>query len=282
MLVASVSILFENILQRHKMKSLAAMEFELATASTLQSTLLSETPVMDGWHLGTFFQPALRVGGDWYGFHHEKESGMLYIVLGDATGHGLAPAMVTVNACGAFYSALWTLSAMGHCTFANAENVLTDVLNTVSRSILRASNEEILMTCVGVAVDIKTGNGLFINAGHRPGVLRNGSTAKASSLLSPGDILGLRVSEPRPMKTFQISEGDALLLYTDGLVENEGPGKAVFSPTKLRKAVEAGTEPNKDLISSVVGKAKDVWGNEPGNDDVTLLTLTRVNSREPL
>ncbi len=277
-LMNSVSILFENISQRHKMKSLALLEFELETANTLQSTLLAEAPHIENWKLDTFFQPAQHVAGDWYAFHYEKETGLLYALLGDATGHGLAPAMVTVNACGAFFSAIWTHNSKEQCTLEQSERMFLDVMDTMSRSILRAAGGNILMTCLGVVIDVNTGEGLLVNAGHHAGLIRNAATGKVIAVQAMGEILGMGIGKDREVKKFKMAEGDSLVLYTDGLVENTGPNEARLSSRQLRKAIEEGEDETKNLATSIANKAKNVWKNEPGNDDVTVVCLTRTKN----
>jgi serine phosphatase RsbU (regulator of sigma subunit) len=274
-LISSVAILFENLFQRERMKTLTTMEFEMNAAASLQNTLLSDPPNLDEWNLDTLFLPATKVGGDWYAFHQEQKTGMLYIAIGDATGHGLSSAMVAVIACGAFYASMWGASAKHQCTPEKSETLISEIMDIVSQSILRASNETILMTCLIVAINTKTGEALLMNGGHRPPLHKQTKTNKTKALVTSGDLLGLKVSVPRTSLRFTMEPQDSLLLYSDGLIENVGPQNTPFSSQKLRKSVDATPIAEPSLIPNIHKAAKVVWAEEPGHDDVTVLSVFR-------
>lgn len=275
----SLPVLFDNIAQRREIQEFAATQFELDMASTLQATLLSEPPTVPGWALGSHFEAASKAGGDWYAFHYEPSSHLLFAILGDATGHGLPAAMTTVNACGAYYAALWSLLGQEKInTMAQAEDALRTLISMVGRSVLQATNEKVLMTCVALIIDSESGQGVVCNAGHHSPLLHRKKNNEISIVSSRGDILGLASSlETLPtiqIKPFTMNSGDRLLMYTDGLIENTGPNDAIFSQRSLRStlAIAPGDETIPQYIRNV---ASEVWQNVPGQDDVTMVTLTR-------
>src|SRR3712207_3647039 len=76
------------------------IEQELRVAHQIQQALLPKaTPKLDGWQLATCYRPARQVGGDFYDFV-ELPNGLLDIVVGDATGHGMPAALVMATTRG--------------------------------------------------------------------------------------------------------------------------------------------------------------------------------------
>ncbi len=73
----------------------ARMETELKTAQLVQQTLVPQTGYKDD-HIEIYglYEPANECGGDWWHFHHDAR-GRLFLWLGDATGHGAGPALIT-------------------------------------------------------------------------------------------------------------------------------------------------------------------------------------------
>nr|MDQ5811985.1 ester cyclase [Actinomycetota bacterium] len=76
------------------------IEQELRVARQIQQALLPKgTPKLDGWHLAAYYRPARQIGGDFYDFV-ELPNGLLGLVVGDATGHGMPAALLMATTRG--------------------------------------------------------------------------------------------------------------------------------------------------------------------------------------
>src|SRR5829696_9086347 len=76
------------------------VEQELRVARSIQqASLPEEVPILEGWQIAPYYQPAREVGGDFYDFHLLSE-GRLGVVVGDATGKGVPAALVMSTTCG--------------------------------------------------------------------------------------------------------------------------------------------------------------------------------------
>src|SRR5215211_2099793 len=74
------------------------IEQELEVARSIQQGSLPEgMPILGGWQIDPYYQPAREVGGDFYDFHLLSE-GRLGVVVGDATGKGVPAALVMASA----------------------------------------------------------------------------------------------------------------------------------------------------------------------------------------
>jgi hypothetical protein len=82
----------EMLVQEIRERELLEQELEVAR-SIQQASLPEEVPVLEGWEIAPFYQPAREVGGDFYDFHLLSE-GRLGVVVGDATGKGVPAALV--------------------------------------------------------------------------------------------------------------------------------------------------------------------------------------------
>jgi predicted ester cyclase len=73
------------------------VEQEMRVARSIQqASLPKEVPILEGWQIAPFYQPAREVGGDFYDFHLLSES-RLGVVIGDATGKGVPAAASKLN-----------------------------------------------------------------------------------------------------------------------------------------------------------------------------------------
>jgi PAS domain S-box-containing protein len=259
------------------------MELELEDAKAVQKALLpppgAETQ-FPNCEIARHYQSASETGGDWYGLYYTPDLQSLTIYMGDVTGHGLPSALLSGVVCGAVYSSEFTHGILGARdprtagVHAVAEKQLRNLADVVNRIVLQTGKGELLMTMAFMTVNLRTGQIAFLNAGHNmPYVVKNGSEVPAvSNLVSRGSRLG---ESPRPefeVVHAKLDPGDVVVLYTDGLVENQGPDGRVFSVREMKQVLgtrRTATEIRDELVS----RARGVWGNQPLADDHSLLVF---------
>ena len=89
-----------NAVENVQEERLAQVDQELLVARRIQqASLPKEVPLLEGWQISPFYQPAREVGGDFYDFHLLSE-GRLGLVVGDATGKGVPAALVMSTTLG--------------------------------------------------------------------------------------------------------------------------------------------------------------------------------------
>src|ERR687893_3108296 len=86
----------DMLVQEIRERELLEQELEVAR-SIQQASLPKEVPILEGWQIAPYYQPAREVGGDFYDFHLLSE-GHLGLVVGDATGKGVPAALVMASA----------------------------------------------------------------------------------------------------------------------------------------------------------------------------------------
>lgn len=194
-------------------KEKARMEGELETVKLVQETLFPQNQTQIGpFKIMGHFEPASECGGDWWNYSIIGDK--LYLWIGDATGHGAPAAMVTSAA----KAAATIVEGMPFVSPGKAMEILNRAINETVKG-------RILMTFFIAALDLKTGEMTYANASHEPPYLiRAGSGKVTKKNLEPlvdanGPRLGDKKDSVYKEAKAQLNPGDAILFYTDGIVD---------------------------------------------------------------
>jgi sigma-B regulation protein RsbU (phosphoserine phosphatase) len=211
---------------------------ERSAAALLERSLLpNQMPSCEGIEFATrYMTPEDRtVGGDWFdGFI--TPSGRLWVVVGDVAGKGLSSAVIM----GRIKSALRA--------YALLDRPPDEVLSLTSKKIAHFESE-VLATAICAVSDPPYREFRVASAGHPPPVVAKKSEDPGWLALQMRSPLGFPVSgEFVPTSVF-LDPGDALVFYTDGLVEIRGENIG-DGLERLRKLVVA--EPAEALIQRIV------------------------------
>ncbi|HET6907883.1 MAG TPA: PP2C family protein-serine/threonine phosphatase [Mycobacteriales bacterium] len=169
-----------------------------------------------GWHADVALRSAggTAFGGDFIVSTLSDDGKRLELAVVDVSGKGLDAGTRALMLSGALGGLLGAIAPERFLTAAN------DYL-------LRMEAEESFATAVHVAIDLSTGHYRLTSAGHPPGAHYSGGSGRWQLVELEGLVLGLV-----PGAIFGVAEGqlgpyDALLLYTDGLIEAPGRDLAV-------------------------------------------------------
>jgi len=235
------------------------VEQELLVARRIQqASLPKEVPTLKGWEIAPHYRPAREVGGDFYDFF-ELDDGQFGLVVGDATGKGMPAALVMATTCG-------MLRAV-----AKSSNSPGEVLERVNEALSARIPPNMFVTCFYALLDPETGRLTYANAGHDLPYLRRGNDAV--ELRARGMPLGLMSGVAYEEGHDFLKEGDAILFYSDGLVEAHNQHREMFGSPRLRGLI---TEHDEErslgdfLLEELYSFTGEGWEQE---DDITLLTL---------
>ncbi|MDQ0579430.1 SpoIIE family protein phosphatase [Streptomyces rishiriensis] len=177
------------------------------TALTLQRSLLPDhAPHHTGLELASRYQPAQatsEVGGDWYDVI-PLEDDKTALVVGDVMGNGIDAA--------ATMGRLRTAT----CAYADLDLEPGDVLRHLDK--ITCDLEHYIVTCLYAVYDPRTRQCRIANAGHMPPALAGPGHDPRLLQLPPGAPLGVG-GVAFETTTVDLTPGDLLVLYTDGLVE---------------------------------------------------------------
>jgi serine phosphatase RsbU (regulator of sigma subunit)/ketosteroid isomerase-like protein len=238
------------------------VEQELKVARRIQqASLPKEVPQLEGWQISPFYRPAREVGGDFYDFHLLSE-GRLGLVVGDATGKGVPAALVMSTTCGMLQAVSQTLDSSSP----------GEVLEQVNETLVARIPDNMFVTCFYAILEPESGSLSYANAGHDLPYLRRVG-GDAEELRARGMPLGLMPGMGYEEKEIVLEEGEAVLFYSDGLVEAHDPEGEMFGFPRLRALIaEHGEERalGDSLLEQLYSFVGEGWEQE---DDITLLTL---------
>ncbi|NBX16231.1 MAG: hypothetical protein EBR09_02580 [Proteobacteria bacterium] len=250
----------------------AMLEGELQAARAVQEQLLPLPETIDGLEFSAFFQPADVAGGDWYGYIHQSEQNRITFYIGDITGHGITSAVLTGVVCGAVYSAETRSRQLAHVPPPRKQlQLAAEALDNIL--FHTAGRTGRLMSMCFLSIDLKSGEACALNAGHTWPILarsENG-TVRCEKIPGGGSLLGSGMHK-FGVHEFNLVRGDTLLLYTDGLVENEGQGGETLNFRKLKTLLSAPL-PLSEQMGNLEKTVKNLWAGQKLSDDVTYLGI---------
>ncbi|GAA1388363.1 hypothetical protein GCM10009639_14760 [Kitasatospora putterlickiae] len=244
-------------------------------ATELQRAMLPRTlPRLPGIASAARYLPStegMQIGGDWYDLLRLPD-GRIGLVIGDVQGHNAEATAVM----GQLRSGLRAYATDGH-----------DPAATLARTsrLLAELDTELFATCLYLTLDPADGTLRAARAGH-PAPVRVTEDAKAVELDLPGGPpLGVDPDRPYPLAEEQLTPGETLLVYTDGLVEDreEDYDESVQRmlgglETWARNAGPVRVEPGPALERLADLLTLNVTERRSRPDDVALLLLHRLSA----
>ena len=246
---------------------------ELSVARDIQEGMLprnfGELSQNKGFELFASMAAAKEVGGDFYDFYMLDDH-RLAITIADVSGKGVPAALFMVIA-----KTILKNSALS----AGQEESFAEVIQRANEQLCENNEEMLFVTvCFGV-LDTCTGDFTYVNCGHNPPLLRQGTDGTFTYLRPAKKNLMLGVEEDISFtqETLQMSPGSLLFCYTDGVTEAMNGAGEVYSEERLQAALTGIPSGNEVPLADVL---MAVWENISGHvrgaeqsDDVTMLAI---------
>src|SRR5262245_26012225 len=242
------------------------LEQSLELASAIQQDLMPRVPNVPGWDLAGFYGPADQTGADFYDFI--KVGDGLAIVVGDVTGHGIGPALITASAQGSLRTSFKLSSDPGQ------------VVSLLNQDLCERIEDGRFLTLF-LATLATSGEVRALNAGHSVPFLWRAADHSIQTIPMCGAALGMLAEEVyRAHPPIAMHPGDVLVAYTDGLIEARKPGSEddFFGEEGLRRALDAaaGAQRSAREICTELAEAAMAHSGGIREDDVTVVVAKRV------
>ncbi len=236
-------------------------EEELKIARRIQMQMLpGEPPSLEGFELFGVTVPSRQVGGDYYDFV-VVDGRWLVVVVADVSGKGIPASILTA-----------TLQATVRSN-ADAQTNPVGMMGRLNRLLYRNTSASEFATVFYAVVDLENGRARYANAGHDfPFVLGNGGSRQ---LVESGLVLGCIDEFEYHENHFDIPDGGALVVFTDGVTDSETRSGEAYGAGRLRAVLErhAG-ESARELCRRVIEDVR-TFGDGENQDDLTLVVLKR-------
>ncbi|MCU1316192.1 MAG: hypothetical protein JWN63_1514 [Candidatus Acidoferrum typicum] len=235
-------------------------EREIAEARAIQEKLLPrEILQMPGYEIASAWQSARIVGGDYFDILPLDEK-MLGICIADVAGKGMPAALLMSN----LQAAVRGLSSL-----SVAPNLLCSRLNSI---VYRNTDSDRFITFFYAQLEGPMRRLTYVNAGHNaPFVVR--SDGSHERLREGGPVFGVFASRNYEMGSAQLSPGDRVVLFTDGVTEACSPEGEEFGEARLLHLLEGHRALSADeLQAKILAVVAEFCGGR-WQDDATLLVL---------
>jgi phosphoserine phosphatase RsbU/P len=258
-LLASLGILRHAVDQKLREERFVSV---LNEARQIQMSILPKrSPRRGDLDIAGYTVPAEIVGGDFFDFIPVTDR-IQGIAIADASGHGL-PAALQVRD-------VYTGLRMG---------VARDfkIVRTVERlnRIIHQSRMTTKFVSLFYGEVEEDGNFIYVNAGHPPPL--HFHAKGVTTLKQTGLVLGPSATATYSRGFLNLGPGDALLLYTDGMVEATDPKGREFGIERLKRAFLALRDrPADEIVRALVAKVGGHCRDCPSEDDRTVVVVKRM------
>ena len=260
-LTLSFNTMVRQLEERMQMKEAMNLAMEVQ-----QNLLPAEMPVVKGLDIAGQSVYCDETGGDLYDFLELccRNSDQIGIAVGDVSGHGISAAllMATVRA---FLRSRVTQPGS-----------LSEIINDVNRLVVNNTSETGQFMTLFYAEIEPHGKGLrWVRAGHDPALLYSPDMDNFEELKGKGIALGIDDgSEYHSQKIEGLSQGQVLLIGTDGLWETQSESGEMFGKKRLKSLIKQNAHlSSAEIITSIIEAIQAFRKSIRQADDITLVVI---------
>lgn len=244
------------------------LERELELAQRVQRSLLpAHDPHIPGLDVAAFRQPAQIVGGDYFDFIRFL-NGDQGLIIADVAGHGISAGLQMAS-----------LQAMLRSVIPGSTSP-AEVVRQLHNLFIHNIRFTTFVTLFVGAFDPDSGVLLYSNAGHNPPLLLRDSQTPGDRtvwLVPTGPAIGLVEGADFKEASIELSAGDLMILYTDGVIETVDGRKNPYGVDRLRtRANRARARSPREVLRDIRDELQDFAAGESLDDDSTLVVARVV------
>jgi phosphoserine phosphatase len=264
-LAAQCAVAIQHARMTDELLANAILHQEVTVAREIQMSTLPKTmPQVEGYDLHGLFRPTDHTGGDLYDL--VKLNGRLFMLLGDATGHGFGPALSATQ-----------MQAMLRLAFRLGAD-LDEAYRQVNNQLDEDLPDDRFITAFMGFLDPNTHVVNYHSGGQGP-ILHYRAASDQCDWYKPTSFpVGvMALDEVTRAQQLQLEPGDILALISDGVYEYEAKDGSQFGEDRVAEVIRTyQTMPMNVLCQLVVKAAREFGGEAPQLDDITLVLLRRL------
>ena len=153
------------------------------------------------------------------------------------------------------------------------------VLQRVNELILSDNRSPLFLSALHALLDGESGLLEYASAGHNPPLCLRRAAAEVEELPAQGYLLGAFRDVSFSEEATVLYEGDALVMYTDGVSEARDADGNFFGEERLKSAVAAAGDCSaEEIVQAIVTAVGRFTGSIPQADDMTVLVARRIST----
>jgi sigma-B regulation protein RsbU (phosphoserine phosphatase) len=242
---------------------------ELEYGRVVQASLLPEKLfIPEGYDLACFRTSATDLAGDYHDILPLND-GRLAIILGDVTGHGISAALAMAMA-----KATVDYLNLDGTLFPTS---LMDNLNALFNRELKPRHK--FMTLVTLVLNPDSGELITDNAGQSYPYYYRANLKKTEEIQIPSMPLGATKKRRAKPETRVMQSGDAVILYSDGIIECSNMSGEMFGYERLNQTFIELLEKDlsaQQILDEMMQRLDAFRKPGPYPDDVTLVLLKKI------
>ncbi len=251
----------------------ATIKRDMNLASSVQTKMLPQSvPESSLYDIALLFNPASDVSGDFFDFYRNRHM-LSGAGLFDVSGHGLSSGLITLMA----------RSIITRNFEKNPDESLSRIMEIINHELVQEM-QNIDHYITGVLLRFKGDRIDYVNCGHPDILFRREKTGKTGRIVDKngesicGPFLGLKMMEGEYRQvSFRLDSGDALVLYSDCLLEGCNEKEEPFDHSGLTDALRSapgGTA--EDILNHIIERFTAHAGSKDElKDDLTVLVLKK-------
>lgn len=235
------------------------LESQLSIARGIQESFIPQHfPTLPGLRLEGCCIPASEVGGDFFDLVAIGDRS-LFFIIGDVAGKGMPAAL--------YMAATVTLAR----ALAKEGLEPSRLLERLNEELCGNNETCMFVTIFCGLIDSANGRVEYSNAGHNPPLLLDGGGSARFIDIEPGIAVGCFGGYRYSSGSIQLSDGDSLILYTDGVNEAVNPDGDFFGNSRLCETISGVNTVS--VLENLRFGVEMFAGSAPQADDITILVL---------
>jgi len=237
-------------------------ELDLARAVQL-SALPAAVPALPGYGMHARFMPAGQTSGDTYDLALIEQG--LLMVLGDATGHGIAPALSVTQ-----------MHALLRMAFRLGADLETAFRQTNDRLCETLADDRFVTAFVGL-LDPSAHRLRFLSGGQGPLLCLRAASGQCETFGPTSFPLGaMPLVKLRDAVAIDLAPGDVLALLSDGIYEYANPSGELFGEARVAEVLKQHRQDSPERLADELLRAVQAFAQgAPQDDDITIVLLKR-------
>ena len=205
-----------------------------------------------------------ETGGDYFDFFQFPAlgPGKVGIAVGDVVGHGISAALL-----------MTTVRAFLRSQMAQPGSLAPKVADVNQLLCLDTFESCDFMTLFLLVIDSVNKELTWVRAGHDPAIIYDPSSGSINELNGRGTVLGFDAGWTfEEYKHSGWSEGQIIVIGTDGIWETENPHSEKFGKFRLRQIIRQHSQfSSQEILKAIIDALATFRDTAPQNDDVTLV-----------